>query len=94
MTPFDTILTRVSALELPLDFDVGKPRTTRAGKGLEWWFDSWDIGAPCDCPACEYRGYVSNKEEQAYTLAWARIWPMYHDPYCYDHKTYNCQSCL
>jgi hypothetical protein len=44
----------------PVDFDVGKPRTTRAGKGLEWWSDSFDVGAPCDCDWCRDRVTLAN----------------------------------
>lgn len=41
-----------------VDFDIGKPRTTRAGGGMEWWQDSFDVGAPCPCLGCYVRARV------------------------------------
>jgi len=38
-----------------LDFDIGKPRTTASGHGMEWWPDAFDVGEPCDCAHCELR---------------------------------------
>jgi hypothetical protein len=61
MTPFDTLLTRISAQELPLDFNVGEPYAAYAlwARGLDPNYlhpsTVMDIGAPCDCYACSVR---------------------------------------